>query len=509
MAEYSNIQTQIQSQTQIQTLSPQQVLEARLLALSTLELEEHVRSELGDNPALEDGPADTSADNNDDAIQDENLEDGYDDYSNPSDSRDDWNDDDDDWYDRQPGGSGNQVADIPLADTRSFYDILYEQLREQDLTPRQMKIALYIIGSIDNDGILDKDLQAISDDLAFYHDTDASVDEIEQVLKVIQEFDPAGIGARNLQECLLIQIRRKPDSESKQLQERIISTMFDEFTHKRWDKIAARLELSKEQTDAVITELVKLNPRPGSALGETMGHSRQHIVPDFLLDNYDGDIHFTLNNGNIPQLHVSREYTDMLENQIKEGTSSQKAAAVYIKSKLDSARGFIQALKQREQTMTRTMQAIIDMQRPFFQDGDETLLKPMILKDVAEKTGYDISTISRVTSGKYVQTPFGTFPLKAFFTDGVKTESGEEVSVKEIHRILRDAVEAEDHSNPLTDEQLSDMLAEKGFKVARRTVAKYREQIGIPVARMRNFWSSERRESSLSFPSREKNHGTK
>ena len=487
MADYSNIQTQVQTQTQIQTLSPQQVLEARILALNTLELEEHVRSELGDNPALEDGPADASAtDNeNEDNLQDDELQYGEDDYSGQADSRDDWNDDDDDWYDRQQGGTPNAVADIPLADTRSFYDILYEQLREQDLTPRQMKIALYIIGSIDNDGILDKDLQAISDDLAFYHDTDASTQEIEQVLKVIQEFDPAGIGARNLQECLLIQIRRKEDSPSKELQERIISTMFDEFTHKRWDKIAARLELTKEQTDAVIAELIKLNPRPGSSLGETVGHSRQHIVPDFLLDNYDGDIHFTLNNGNIPQLHVSREYSDMLENQIKEGTSSQRAAAVYIKSKLDSARGFIQALRQREQTMTRTMQAIIEMQRPFFMEGDETLLKPMILKDVAEKMGYDISTISRVTSGKYVQTPFGTFPLKAFFTDGVKTESGQEVSVKEIHRILREVTAAEDHSNPLTDEQLSDILAERGFKVARRTVAKYREQIGLPVARMR------------------------
>ena len=464
MAGYGNTQTQVQtqSQAQIQTLSPQQVLEARLLALSTLELEEHVRSELGDNPALEDGPADVSANDSEDNIQDEELDYGDDSYNDHTDTRDDWNDDDDDWYER-PQGGGGQVADIPLADTRSFYDILYEQLREQDLTPRQMKIALYIIGSIDNDGMLDKDLQAISDDLAFYHDTDASTDEIEQVLKVIQEFDPAGIGARNLQECLLIQIRRKPDSESKELQERIISTMFDEFTHKRWDKISARLELSKEQTDAVIAELVKLNPRPGSSLGETVGHSRQHIVPDFLLDNYDGEIHFTLNNGNIPQLHVSREYSDMLENQIKEGTSSQKAAAVYIKSKLDSARGFIQALRQREQTMTRTMQAIIDLQRPYFMDGDETLLKPMILKDVAEKTGYDISTISRVTSGKYVQTPFGTFPLKAFFTDKVKTDSGQEVSVKEIHRILRDATDAEDHSNPLTDEQLSDMLAQQSI----------------------------------------------
>ena len=485
MADQSNIQTQIQTQqqVQIQTLSPQQVLEARLLALSTLELEEHVRSELDDNPALEDSTSEP-------LTQDQEPTDPEDSYSNDeneyasADDRDDWNDDDDDWYDGS-SGSGSSAMDIPIAETRSFYDILYEQLREQDLTPRQMKIALYIIGSIDNDGLLDKDLQAISDDLAFYHDLDASTQEIEQVLKVIQDFDPAGIGARNLQECLLIQIRRKEDSPSKQLQEKIISTMFDEFTHKRWDKISARLGLDKDETDSVIAELVKLNPRPGSSLGETVGHSRQHIVPDFLLDNFDGDIHFSLNNGNIPQLHVSREYSDMLDRQIKGGTSSQRDAALYLKRKLDSARGFIQALKQREQTMTRTMQAIVDRQKPFFTEGDESLLKPMILKDIAEQTGYDISTISRVTSGKYVQTPFGTYPLKAFFTDGVKTSNGDEVSVKEIHRILRELTGAEDPGSPLTDEQLADILAQRGFKVARRTVAKYREQIGIPVARLR------------------------
>ncbi len=488
MAEQSNIQTQIQtqSQVQIQTLSPQQVLEARLLALSTLELEEHVRSEINDNPALDDGTSEPlSQDAETTEPDDELYDEGADDYRDDRSGSDDWNDDDDDWYDRSDRGMSGTVADVPLADTRSFYDLLYEQLREQDLTERQMKIALYIIGSIDNDGLLDKDVQAISDDLAFYHDLDASTDEIEQVLKVIQDFDPAGIGARNLQECLLIQIRRKEDSPLKALQEKVISTMFDEFTHKRWDKISARLGIDKDKTDAVIAELVKLNPRPGSSLGETVGHSRQHIVPDFILENYDGDISFTLNNGNIPQLHVSREYSDMLDRQIKGGNSNQRDAALYIKRKLDSAKGFIQALHQREVTLTRTMQAIIDMQRPFFTEGDDTLLKPMILKDVAEKTGYDISTISRVTSGKYVQTNFGTFPLKAFFTDGVKTSSGEEVSVKEIHRILREVTDAEDHANPLTDEQLADMLAERGFKVARRTVAKYREQIGIPVARMR------------------------
>ena len=484
MAGLSNIQTQVQTQAQIQTLSPQQVLEAKILSLTTLELEEHVRTELSDNPALDDTPSEIPDKEQDDNTDDNEQFESESSFNEDS-GRDDWNDDDDDWYDRSERGASDAVADIPLADTRSFYDVLYEQLREQDLTERQMKIALYIIGSIDNDGLLDKDLQAISDDLAFYHDLDASTDEIADVLRVIQDFDPAGIGARNLQECLLIQIRRKEESPSKELQQKVITTMFDEFTHKRWDKISARLGLDKTQTDAVISELIKLNPRPGSSLGETVGHSRQHIVPDFLLDNYDGEIHFTLNNSNIPQLHVSREYSRMLENQIKNGSGSQRDAAVYIKNKLDSAKGFIQALRQREQTMTRTMQAIIDLQRPFFLEGDETLLKPMILKDVAEKTGYDISTISRVTSGKYVQTSFGTFPLKAFFTDGVKTKSGEEVSVKEIHRILHEVTDAEDHDNPLTDEQLANILAERGYKVARRTVAKYREQIGIPVARLR------------------------
>lgn len=489
MSQLGNTQTQVQtlSQVQVQTLSPQQVLEARLLALSTVELEEHVRAELGDNPALEDGLASEpytetdgqETDSADEYANDQYADNGTEDWSGSS------NDDDDDWYERRGNSQDSQDSEIPLADTRSFYDILSEQLREQDLTPRQMKIALYIIGSIDNDGLLDKNLQAISDDLAFYHDTDASVEEIEQVLKVIQEFDPAGIGARDLQECLLIQIRRKPESESRSLQEKVIRDMFNEFTHKRFDKISERLQLDSVQTQAVIAELIRLNPRPGSSLGETVGHSRQHIVPDFIVDTQDGQVTFTLNNCNIPQFHVSREFAGMLDNQIKEGNSSQRDAALYIKRKLDSARGFIQALKQREKTMTRTMQAIIDFQYQYFTEADESLLKPMILKDIAQKTGYDISTISRVTSGKYVQTGFGTFPLKYFFTDGVKSESGEEVSVKEIHRILSQAVEKEDHSNPLTDEQLAELLQKKGFKVARRTVAKYREQIGISVARLR------------------------
>lgn len=491
MTKSGNIQSQIQtqSQVQIQSLSPQQVLEAKLLALSTLELEEQVRLELNDNPAMDEAglgtmPEEHSADS--DTETDESAEDDDAFHENDSEygSTPDYDYDDDEWYEHSPSASG-PVAEIPVSDAVSFYDILNSQLGEQDFSEHEMKIARYIIGSIDNDGILDKDLQSISDDLAFYHDVDASVEEIEKVLKVIQEFDPAGIGARNLQECLLIQIRRKPDSADKALQETVISTMFDEFTHKRFDKIESKLQISPETTKRIMAELLKLNPRPGNSLGEASAGNHQHIVPDFVIDCYDDDIHFSLNNGNVPELRVSREYSNMLENQIKSGNSSQRDAALYIKRKLDSAKGFIQAIKQREQTLTRTMQAIINRQRTFFMEGDESLLKPMALKDIAADTGYDISTVSRATSGKYVQTCFGTFPLKYFFTDGVKSMSGEEVSVKEIHRIIKELTDNEDPSAPLTDEQLTGYLSGHGYKVARRTVAKYREQIGIPVARMR------------------------
>ena len=492
MSELGNIQSQIQtqSQVQVQSLSPQQVLEARLLGLSTLELEEQVRAELDDNPALDDACLGTMSDGHtadtdpeSESDEGESGEESFREDEPTFDSAPDYDYDDDGWYDHSAPSS--PATEIPVSDSVSFYDILNEQLGEQDLDERGLKIARYIIGSINNDGILDKDLQSISDDLAFYHNIDASVEEIERVLKVIQEFDPAGIGARNLQECLLLQIRRKPDSADKKLQETVIGTMYDDFTHKRVDRIAARLQLSPDKVKAVMDELRKLNPRPGSSLGESSGSNHQHIVPDFIVDNYDEDIHFSLNSGNIPELRVSREYSEMLENQIKGGNSSQRDAALYIKRKLDSARGFIQAIKQREQTLTRTMQAIINRQRTFFLEGDESQLKPMVLKDIATDTGYDISTISRATSGKYVQTCFGTFPLKFFFTDGVKSTSGEEVSVREIHRIIRELTGQEDPAAPLTDGQLARMLSERGYTVARRTVAKYREQIGIPVARMR------------------------
>ncbi len=484
MATNGNIQSQIltQSQTQQQTLSPQQLLEAKLLQLSVVELEEQVRNELGDNPALEDMPQDYAQEQDiesDDAQESDRSPQDHDDFGI-------WEDaDDTDGGQYNGTGSGSYLPEIPIADTLSFYDLLAGQLAEQELDPRQKQIALYLIGSIDNNGFLDKDLQAISDDLAFYHGLDAAVDEIDAVLRIIQDFDPAGIGARNLQECLLLQLRRKPKTPDTELQELVITEMFDDFTHKRWDRIGQRLGLDDNKVQDIISELTRLNPRPGSAMGESVGHNRQVVVPDFLLDNYDGEIHFQLNSSNIPVLRVSQEYSDMLERQSKGTNSSQRDAAIYLKRKLDSARNFIEALKQRHQTMTRTMQAIIDMQMPFFTEGDETLLKPMILKDIAGRTGYDISTISRVCSGKYVQTPYGTFPLKWFFTDGVMNSDGEEVSVKQIHSLLRELTENEDPEAPLSDGQLAEKLQEKGFTLARRTIAKYRDQLGIPVARLR------------------------
>lgn len=486
----SQIQVQSQSQTLTQTLSPQQVLEAKVLELSTLEIEERVRAELNDNPALEEN--DTSDINSSDPENlDENPGDDYTEDLNVSDresASDDFLTDDDvpDYY--QPGANrspSEQAADIPYSDSVSFYDILSQQLGEQDLTDRQLQIADYIIGSIDNDGILDKSLESISNDLAIYHNLETDVYEIEEVLKIIQEFDPAGIGARNLQECLLLQIERKEPSDSLTLQKQIITDCFEEFTRKRWDKIAVKTGLSEDEVAKAIRELLKLNPRPGSSLGEAIGKSGQHIVPDFLVETFDDNIQLSLNNYNVPELKISRDFSDMLDSQINSKDSKQRDAAIYIRQKLDAAKGFIQALRQREQTLTRTMQTIIKLQRNFFLEGDESQLKPMILKDVAERTGYDISTISRATSGKYVQTNFGTFPVKSFFTDGIKTDSGEEVSVNEIHRIINEMIDAEDSKKPLTDEQLSDALKKRGYIVARRTVAKYREQLGIPVARMR------------------------
>jgi RNA polymerase sigma-54 factor len=309
------------------------------------------------------------------------------------------------------------------------------------------------------------------------------------VLAVLHEFDPAGIGARSLQECLLIQIARRDNSKLKDLMQEVISDYFDEFTKKHWDRIQSSLSLSDEQAQALFGELRKLNPRPGASMGETVGRSMHQITPDFIVDTQDdGTISFVLNNGEVPELHVSQSFADSMKEyqENKDHLSRQtKEALLYIKQKIDAAQGFIEAIKVRRHTLSITMKAIISLQRQFFLDGDEASLRPMILKDVAEKTGLDLSTVSRVSNSKYAQTRWGTFPLRYFFSDGYVTESGEELSTRQIKAALRDIVDAEDSRNPLSDDAIKDSLTEKGFPIARRTVAKYREQLGIPIARLR------------------------
>lgn len=475
----AQIQIQGQQMLQMQGLSPLQVLIARLLQLTTVEMEERVRSEVIDNPALETG---SDAD-----IVD--LEPDYDEGGRESSEELIMGDyaGEDDIPDYKLNGlpqSTEQQA-FSYASTQTFYDYLMDQLHEQPLTEEQVSIGEYIIGSLDEDGLLHKSLTSIADELAIYQGIDVDSATIEEVLHTIQTFEPTGIGARNLQECLTLQLHRKEPSPMVEKQLLLLEKCYDEFTHKRWDKIEQRLEWTSEEVAAIIAELVKLNPRPGSALGDSVEKSYGQIVPDFIVETFDDTITLSLNNQNVPQLRVSRDFMQMLDEQATSNNADSRGAAQFLRQKIESARDFISAVQQREHTLTLTMQAIIELQRPFFLDGDESQLRPLILKDVAEKVGLDISTISRATISKYVQTNFGIFPLRYFFSDGVTNTEGEEVSIKEVHNLIKELVEAEDKTNPLTDEQLMNALAERGFNIARRTIAKYREQLHIPIARMR------------------------
>ena len=485
-------QVQTQAQQQIQTLSPQQILVVKLLELPAVELEDRVRAELLENPALEEGHEDSEADEYADATTSE--EEGDTSYDSLSDYL---NEDDIPDYKLQENNRSRdeQPEEIPISASTSFYETLKEQLGEQELTERQRELAEYLIGSLDDDGLLRKSLGDLSNDLAIYSGIDASVQELEEVLKIIQDFDPAGLGARNLQECLLIQVRRKMDAQSGEddsllhIEESILTNCYEEFTRKHWEKIEQKLGLDEATTRQAIKEICRLNPRPGASMGETIGKNLQQIVPDFLVDTDDeGNITLTLNNRNVPELRMSRDFTTLVEEHTKNKANQSKEskeALLFLKQKMDAAQGFIDAIKQRQNTLLKTMQAIIDLQRPFFLEGDESLLRPMILKDVAERTGLDISTISRVSNSKYVQTSFGIYQLKFFFSDGYTTGDGEEMSVREIRKILKECIDGEDKKKPLTDDELTDLLKEKGYPIARRTVAKYRQQMGIPVARLR------------------------
>lgn len=489
MVQHSRLE-QTQAQQQIQTLSPQQILAVKLLELPTVELEERIHAELLDNPALEEGKESSAEAEEQDSYLDGEAE--RDSDSSEDLSLGDYRTEDDipDYKLQENNCSKGETAEeIPFSDSISFYETLKEQLDMQHLTPEERQLGEYLIGSLDDDGMLRKSTEALLDELAIYQGVYTTAEELEHVLSIIQDFDPAGIGARDLQECLLLQIKRKENTPLKQVELDIISKCCDEFTKKNKERIMQKLGISEETYQAAVAELTKLNPRPGSSLGEVIGKNMQQIIPDFIVDTEeDGTISLSLNNRNVPELRLSREFSEMLDEHTRNKANQSKEskdAMMFLKQKVDAAQGFINAVKQRQQTLLSTMQAIIDLQRPFFQEGDESLLRPMILKDVAERAQLDISTVSRVSNSKYVQTNFGIYSLKFFFSDGYTTESGEELSVREIKRILKECVDQEDKQKPYTDDELADILKEKGYPIARRTVAKYRQQLNIPVARLR------------------------
>lgn len=502
------IQSQEQKAIQTQKLTQQQMLAVKMLEMPITELEQNVQAEIDDNPAMEVTGADDAAfsDNTpaiDDATGGETTPEMQEMSETEKEERQSALDEalsnigmDDRMSDSDSSifysGTNNDNADYEemiYGEQTSFYDRLKEQMGEIELTDKQQQIMEYVIGSLDSDGLLRKSADSICDELAIYHNIDCTEDEVKQMIKILQTFDPAGIGAGNLKECLLLQIRRKPKTKITELMETVIKDHFDEFMNKRWDKIVRQTEMNEATAEKVHAELLRLNPKPGASLGETEGKNMQQITPDFIVDTADdGTVSFYINNGHIPELSVSPSFTELIKGY-KENKKSMsrrdKEALLYAKEKVDRAQGFIDAVKQRQQTMRLTMKAIIDIQRRFFQDGDESDIKPMILQDVADRTGLDKSTISRVSNMKYAQTRWGTFKLRHFFSDSIKTESGEELSTRKIKLALKEAIDAEDKKKPYSDDALTRILSQKGIPVARRTIAKYREQLGIPVARLR------------------------
>lgn len=450
-----------------------------------MQLEQRIKKEIEENPALEEGEEqEHSSDEQEEEVFEEADQDEF--------SLDDYLEDDDipeyRLQSQNYSRDDERREEIPFSGGSSFHEMLDTQMGLRVLTDKQKVIAEYIIGNIDEDGYLRREIENIVDDMAFTQNMSVTVEEIEEVLAVVQDLEPAGVGARNLRESLLLQIRRKDLSDPvTAMAERILDKYFEEFTRKHYEKIESRLEIDEEDMKDALDEILRLNPKPGGSFHDPMNRSNPHVVPDFTLEARDGELDVTLNSRNLPELRVSRTYSEMLESYVrdKEKTRTQKDAVAFVKQKLDSARWFIDAMRQRQNTLLVTMNAILEYQYEYFLEGDETRLRPMILKDIAEVTGLDISTISRVANSKYIQTHFGVIPLKYFFSEGMQTDSGEEVSTREIKSILQECITAEDKRKPLTDEKLTDILQEKGYQIARRTVAKYREQLNIPVARMR------------------------
>lgn len=493
----SQIQEQKQEQRLQQVVSQQQLLQSHLIELPIQQFAERIETEMHDNPALE-------SDSENPDLQE------YPDYPDSPEATDDFDvqrerEERSDALDAALENIGRDDEDLPVyhggqssveereemvyGQSVSFYDELLEQVGEMELSDQERYVMEYLIRSLDDDGFLRTPLENIADELAIYHNIDLSTGQLETVLKKLQRLDPPGIGARTLQECLLLQVNRREKSAITLLMEKVLTNYFDEFTKKHWEKIAQQMTMDELQAETVFHELRRLNPKPGAAMGETIGRSMQQITPDFVVDTQDdGTVTFSLNNGDVPQLQVSQSFADLLKEyqSNKDGLSRQmKEALLYTKQKVDAAQSFIDAVQVRRRTLTLTMKAIIQLQHRFFEEGDEALLRPMILKDVAERTGLDLSTVSRVSNSKYVQTRWGIFPLKYFFSDGYVTESGEELSTREIKATLRELIDAEDKRKPMSDDALSEALKEKGYPIARRTVAKYREQLGIPIARLR------------------------
>lgn len=459
-----------------QKLSPQQIQMIKLLELPSLLLEQRIKQEIEENPVLEENQTSES-----ESGEEQPKEISVEEYLKEDDTpaykmrTNNYSKDD-----RQPT--------VYISGGRSLQEFLEEQLGYKELSAREMAIARYLVGSLDDDGYLRRDLLSVSDDIAFSVGLDLSVEELERVLGVVQELEPSGVGARNLQECLLLQLREGESlSPSQQLARRILADHFDDFAKKHYDKLLARLGVEREEFVEAIEEIRHLSPKPGNLYSDATDDAAPYVVPDFILDYHEGEFDLRLNSYNIPDLKVNRRYMEMIRSSLSGGVTAEqdREALQFVKNKIDSAKWFISAIKQRHDTLLGTMSEILDYQQEYFADGDPRKLKPMILKDIADRTGLDVSTISRVVNSKYIQTHFGIIPLKSLFSEAMQTDSGEEVSSHEIKQILSDCIQDEDKQHPLTDEALMNILNERGYHIARRTVAKYREMLKIPVARLR------------------------
>ena len=457
-----------------QKLSPQQIQMIKLLELPTVQLEQRIKQEIEDNIVLEEEHASEEEEQPQQISVDEYLR-----------------EDDTPSYKSRINNYSKDDKQRPvfLTEGRSLPEYLLEQLGFRNLSERDMRLAAYLVGSIDEDGYLRRDLESVADDIAFTLGIETSAEELERLLGVLHELEPAGIGARNLRECLLLQMAQIPiNSRPRRLARKILTNYFEEFVKKHYEKLMSRLQVSEDDFREAIAEIRHLSPKPGNLYAEGGTDTTPYIIPDFILDYQDGRFQLSLNSYNVPEVRVNRRYMDMIREMVgSDGTvrEKDKEAIQFVKNKIDSAKWFISAIKQRHDTLMRTMQTILDYQQEYFKDGDKSKLRPMILKDIADRTGLDVSTISRVVNSKYVQTQFGIILLKSLFSEAMQTESGEEVSSYEIKNILQECIDEEDKRHPLTDETLMDILNSKGYRIARRTVAKYREMLGIPVARLR------------------------